>query len=131
MIVAPGYFRLMRIPLLDGRDFTEQDDSKAQPVLIATAAFAKRYFDGRDPIGRKVRLSGLRGGAWFTVVGLVRDSMLIHPGESPLPSFYVPFEQMFFRVQQLCLHPRRGRPELHPQGDPAGNRGARPGHRDL
>jgi predicted permease len=97
MIVAPGYFRLMRIPLLAGRDFTEQDDSKGQPVLIATEAFAKRYFDGREPIGRRVRLGGLHGGSWFTVVGVVRDSMLIHPGESPLPSFYVPFEQMFFR----------------------------------
>ena len=66
-VAAPGYFDLMRIPLLDGRDFNERDDRKSQPVMIVNQKFAKRFFHGGNPIGRKV----YGWGRWFTIVGLV------------------------------------------------------------
>jgi predicted permease len=91
-IVAPGYFRLMRIPLLEGRDFTERDDLKTEPVIIVNQTFARKYFDNRDPIGRKVRVSG----KWSTVIGMVKDSRYRNPGEEPTPFFYGSFGQMFW-----------------------------------
>ncbi len=90
-IVAPGYFPLMRIPLLEGRDFTERDDLKTERVIIVNQAFARKYFDNRDPIGRRVRVSG----KWSTVIGMVKDSKYRNPGEEPAPFFYGSFGQMF------------------------------------
>ncbi len=87
--VAPGYFEVMRIPLLDGRDFTEQDDNKSRPVMIVNEAFVRRYFAGQNPIGRKVRVYGKD----VTVVGLVKDTKVEKPNEPLRPYFYTPFRQ--------------------------------------
>jgi putative ABC transport system permease protein len=91
-IVAPGYFSLLHIPLLAGRDFTEQDDSNTLPVIIINQTFAKKYFAGKDPIGRRVRVSD----TWATVVGIVRDSKYRNPSEGPTPFFYGPFRQIYY-----------------------------------
>ncbi|HZT29638.1 MAG TPA: ABC transporter permease [Bryobacteraceae bacterium] len=93
-LVAPGYFSLMRIPLVAGRDFTDQDDADARPVLIVNEAFARRFFQGRDPIGRQVRIEGCCGRPW-SVIGVVQNSKQNNPAEAPFPYFYAPFQQMF------------------------------------
>ena len=88
-IVAPDYFAVMRIPLLAGRDFRDSDDSKAAPVIIVNQAFARRYFHSEMVTGRRVRVYD----KWMTVVGLARDSKYFSPAESPLPHFYLSFQQ--------------------------------------
>lgn len=88
-LVAPGYFAMLRIPLLEGRDFTEQDDLNTAPVTIVNEPFARRYFAGRNPVGRKIRFWG----KWFTIVGLVKASKYYTLSEPPRPYFYVPFRQ--------------------------------------
>jgi predicted permease len=88
--IAPGYFDVLRIPLLEGRDFTEQDDVNTAPVAIVNEPFARRYFAGRNPVGRKIH--GL--GKWLTVVGLVKGSKYYLVTEPPRPYFYVPFRQV-------------------------------------
>ena len=92
-VVAPGYFKVLGIPLLLGRDFTEQDDlsKAAKPAMIVNETFARRYFGGGYPIGRKVH--GWTD--WFTVVGVVKDSKYHTPNETPQPYFYVPFKQVY------------------------------------
>ena len=101
-VVSPGYFRLMRIPLLEGRDFTEQDDDKRTPVMIVNQTFVNRFFGGRDPIGRKVN----GWGEWFTVVGEVKDSKYNNLTESQLPFFYVPFRQVYRADMGLAFYIR-------------------------
>ncbi len=101
-VVAPGYFKLMGIPLIDGRDFTEQDDLDKPRVIIVNQTFAKRYFDGQDPIGRMVRVSGKLS----TVVGLVKDSKYRNLPEGPTPFFYGPFRQIFFSGHSNFLYIR-------------------------
>ncbi|MBI4876111.1 MAG: ABC transporter permease [Acidobacteria bacterium] len=96
-LVAPGYFGLMRIPLLNGRDFTARDDANAPPVMIVNQAFARRFFAGRDPVGRKVRAFG----KWLTVAGLVQDSKYYDVTEKPRPFFYAPFQQFGASLQGL------------------------------
>lgn len=91
-IVAPGYFRLMRIPLLEGRDFTERDDLSAERVIVVNQTFAQKYFDGRNPVGRRVRVSG----NWCTVIGMAGDSKYRTPAEGSTPAFYGSFGQMFW-----------------------------------
>jgi predicted permease len=101
-VISPGYLSLMRIPLVDGRDFTEHDDEKTNPVMIVNQTFAKRFFAGRNPIGRRVR----GWGEWFTVVGVAQDSKYHYPGEAPLPYFYVPFRQIYRADMQLAFYVR-------------------------
>ena len=89
--VPPGYFSLLGIRLLEGRDFTERDARGAPMAIIVNETFANRFFHGRDPIGRKVGLEGDTA----TVVGLVKDSKYHTPIEGPTPFFYIPFRQWF------------------------------------
>jgi predicted permease len=89
--VPPGYFDLLGIRMLEGRDFTERDSAGAPGVIIVNQTFATRFFNGRSPIGRKVHYEGNQA----TVVGLVRDSKYHTPIEGPTPFFYIPFRQWF------------------------------------
>ncbi len=89
--VPPGYFGLLGIRLLDGRDFSEADTAEAPTVIVVNETFAGRFFGGRSPLGRTVRL----GARPATVVGVVKDSKYHSPVEGPMPFFYVPFRQWF------------------------------------
>jgi predicted permease len=89
--VPPGYFNLLGIRMLEGRDFTERDSAEAPRVIIVNETFANRFLHGGNPIGRKVHY----GGRWATVVGLVKDSKYHTPIEGPTPFFYAPFHQWF------------------------------------
>jgi len=71
-IVSPGYLRLMEIPLLAGRAFTDADASPAsQRVVLISKSMAERFWPGRDPIGEHVKPRWLND--WWTVVGVVGD----------------------------------------------------------
>jgi len=87
----PGYFDLLHIPLLEGRDFAESDDETKPLVIIVNQTFARRSFRGADPIGRSVKF----GGTSATVIGMVKDSKYHVLTEAPIPFFYVPFRQWF------------------------------------
>jgi predicted permease len=103
-VVAPGYFKVVGIPLLDGRDFTERDDlsEPVKRVMIVNETFAHRYFGGGYPIGRKVH----GWGEWFTVVGVVKDSKYHTPNESPQPYFYVAFKQVYRADLNVAIYVR-------------------------
>ena len=122
--VPPGYFNLLGIRMLEGRDFTERDAAEAPMVIIVNETFANRFFHGRNPIGRKVRCEGHQA----TVVGLVKDSKYHTPIEGPTPFFYIPFRPMVrARSQFFGLHQDRRRPAADdPRAAPGGS-GAQPG----
>ena len=90
-LVPPGYFGLLEIPLLEGRDFTEADDTKAERVMIVNQSFVRRFYGGGPALGRKVRLD--RGER--TIVGVVKDSKYHKQTEGRTPYFYMPFRQYF------------------------------------
>jgi predicted permease len=69
--VTPGYFELMRIPLLRGRAFEPSDGEGTAPVVLVSAATAARYWPGEDPVGKQVRV--VWDADWRTVVGVVAD----------------------------------------------------------
>jgi hypothetical protein len=75
-VVMPGYFRTLRIPLIEGRDFSERDTSlSADPVIVVSQAFARATWPGERAVGRRVRLArrGQRNEPWREVVGVVGD----------------------------------------------------------
>jgi predicted permease len=87
--VWPGYFDLMRIGLIEGRDFSDRDEAQALPVVIVNEAFAKRFFGGQELVGRKLRL----GGGERTVIAVVKDIKYHSLSESPQPFLYLPMQQ--------------------------------------
>jgi predicted permease len=90
-LVSPGYFELMKIPLMEGRDFDLQDDATSQKVMIVNQEFVRRFAANRSVIGRKVH----GWGEWFTIVGIAKDSKYHRVTESPQPYFYIPIRQIF------------------------------------
>jgi putative ABC transport system permease protein len=88
--VSPGYFDVLRMPLLAGRGFKPEDNENAPRVMIVNESFARRFFAGRDPVGRRVLLFGKP----FTIVGMVKDSKYFSLAEAPQPYFYMSFDQV-------------------------------------
>jgi predicted permease len=101
-VIAPGYFSLLRIPLVLGRDFTAHDDEKSAQVMIVSQAFVERFFGGRYPIGQRVN----GWGRWFDVVGVVKDSKYEALDEGAKPYFYVPFRQVLREDMGIRLYVR-------------------------
>ncbi|HEY7113901.1 MAG TPA: ABC transporter permease [Thermoanaerobaculia bacterium] len=92
--VTVGYFDTMGIPLERGRAFTPQDAEASEPIAIASASLARRYFADEDPIGRRVRLATRTGqGPWLRIVGIVRDVKTQALDVSERPLLYRPMAQ--------------------------------------
>jgi predicted permease len=104
-VVSSGYLPLMHIPVVEGRNFTEQDNENAPAVMIVNEAFVRRFFAGRDPIGHRIH----GWGSWFRVVGVAKDSKYHYLGESTPPYFYVPFRQVFREDMNLAFYMRTQR----------------------
>jgi predicted permease len=88
--VSPGYFDLLKVPLLAGRDFRPEDNEEAPRVMIVNESFSRRFFGGGDPVGRRVQVSGEP----FTIVGMVKDTKYLSLAEAPQPYFYLSFDQV-------------------------------------
>jgi putative ABC transport system permease protein len=68
--VSPSYFQVLAIPLISGRLFDDHDDVQ-QPVAVVSEAFVRRYGDGHDIIGRRIKVSVVDPALWVTIVGIV------------------------------------------------------------
>ena len=91
--VSPGWADAMKIPFIDGRDFRPVDTCPG--AAIVNQAFAKRYFESADPVGKlfdKVDGDGTR--TRFQVVGWVRDARYRNMREPITPTAYVPIRSI-------------------------------------
>jgi len=70
-IISAGYFRLMKIPLLRGREFTQADSTGNPPVAVLSASTAQRFWPSQDAVGKHIRFADRA--EWITVVGVVGD----------------------------------------------------------
>jgi putative ABC transport system permease protein len=84
-IATPGYFESLRIPLLRGRLFREGESPT--PVLVGEGLARRLWPDGRDPVGRLIRLGSNRP---MRVVGVVGDVRQLALTEDPAPTAYLP-----------------------------------------
>jgi putative ABC transport system permease protein len=89
---GPGYFRTLRIPLLAGRAFSEQDRQGAPQVTVVNQAFARQFFLDQNVIGKHVR-AGLRTGPWREIIGIVGNVKQLGLDHPELPETYVPYLQ--------------------------------------
>jgi len=93
-IVNGAYFSALRIPLVEGRTFTDADRRDAQPVAIVSRSFADRAWHGSDPVGRRFTWGPpAADNPWITVIGVVGDVRLARTIE-PTPHAYFAFTQV-------------------------------------
>jgi predicted permease len=99
-VVGPDFFRTLGVPVIRGRAFTEQDDATAPGVAIASEDAARRLWPGQNPMGKRLRLHGMKpadfGSGWRTVVGIARDTHLRTLRDAS-PIVYVPSLQYFWQ----------------------------------
>ncbi len=87
--VGPGYFETMGIPLR-GRDFRMDENKIENRVAVVNETFARRFYPGRDAIGKRFNFGG-PGKPWWEIVGVVPDGKYTSLGEDPKPALYRPF----------------------------------------
>lgn len=90
-IASPGYFAAVGTPVLQGRVFADTDTATSLPVAIVSAAMARKFWPGQNPIGRQVGVP-IRPYD-MTVVGVVADVKHVSLREEPAPEIYVPYTQ--------------------------------------
>lgn len=76
--IAPNFFEVVGIPIVEGRGFRATDDAGAEPVIILTERASRNAFGSTNVIGRRVRF-GENDGVWRTVVGVAADAYPIDP----------------------------------------------------
>ena len=99
-IVGPGYLETLRTPLLSGREFTAQDTAATLPVAIVNQAFIDRYWPGKDPIGKHIKV-------WqqtYTVVGVAANGKYRRLTYGAAPLMLTPLMQRYQNL--VILHVR-------------------------
>jgi predicted permease len=91
--VAPGFFRVLGIPLLAGREFTRADTMSTPKVAIVNERFLKKFGLGRDAVGKRIGLGGAGAPLDIEIVGIAQDAKYDRvKGDIP-PQFYLPYRQ--------------------------------------
>lgn len=90
MSTGPEFFSTMRIPVLSGRLYERRDTEPAPPVLVVNQAFARRYFPGEDPVGRRIRFTYSDSNPFLTIVGVVGDTAQVDLAAPHPPLIYGP-----------------------------------------
>ncbi|MFZ0273750.1 MAG: ABC transporter permease [Acidobacteriaceae bacterium] len=95
-LAMPGYFETMRIPLMAGRVFGEQDGLKGAPTIIINQAFAKKYFPGENPLGHHIQVrlgDDVFDQSVREVVGVVGSTKLKGLTADAQPGYFLPYAQ--------------------------------------
>jgi predicted permease len=98
-VVDPGYWDVLRTPIVRGRAFDASDTDASPRVAIVNETMARQYWPDQDPIGRTIRMADSpdpNGPLTLTleVIGVARDGKYWQLGEPPRPFIYRPFSQV-------------------------------------
>ena len=111
-VVTPGYFQTIGLPILEGRDFTDQD-SKEPLVTIVDAAIARQYWPNQSAVGKRVRYGPPDyNEPWHTIVGVVgeiRNQTLREYGNH---SVYLPYREFPSAIDSYIVRTRPGTPNV-------------------
>jgi predicted permease len=103
-IVSPEYFRTMRINVINGREFLDDDLKHGALVAIVNETFARRFWGAPDnAVGKRLKIGGAAA-PWRTVVGVARDIKYLTLTEAASPYFYLPLTQSY--RSDMTLHVR-------------------------
>ncbi|HKV99747.1 MAG TPA: ABC transporter permease [Vicinamibacterales bacterium] len=89
-VAMPGYFKTLRVPLVEGRDFALTDTESAPPVAIIDEMIAKRHWPGESAVGKRIAPFGPpRGDNWTTVIGVAAHVHAKGPRQDTEPLVYL------------------------------------------
>ncbi|HUJ30760.1 MAG TPA: ABC transporter permease [Candidatus Acidoferrum sp.] len=92
--ISPSYFGAMRVPVMDGREFTEQDRDNAPAVAIVSQKLARVYWPNESALGKRIQIGNpALQGPWLTIVGIAGDVLYDWTDQRPEAAVYVPFAQ--------------------------------------
>ena len=100
-----GYFSTMGIPILKGRDFSQDDREGAAPVAIINDTMAGQYWPGQDPLGKRLQVPGQK--EFRQIVGIVKTTNYRTLGEPPQSCVYVPLWQNYSESMVLYVRTER------------------------
>jgi predicted permease len=108
-IVRPGYFGVMGIPLIRGRDFGKQDLPNTPTSAVVSEEFVRRYLAGEDPIGQRFRNESANSTApWSTIVGVVGSIREDGIDQPPQAHVYFSVEQLDFFAGRIIFRAHTG-----------------------
>ncbi len=90
--ISSDYFRVLNIPVIKGREFTPQDNETAQRTVIISESLANKFFQGEDPIGKRIKPDD-PSNPWFSIVGVVGDVKHWGLDRKPEPTLYFTYHQ--------------------------------------
>jgi putative ABC transport system permease protein len=114
-IVSPSYFRMLGVPVLQGRAFTDADATNAPPVAIVDEEFVRRYLKGRTAIGTRVAVNAMvqpPQAVLREIVGVVTHIKERPDEPEAQPQLYVPIAQNTWVLATLVVQPASGRAEM-------------------
>jgi predicted permease len=91
-VTTPGYFAALRVPIVQGRDFTERDDTASTPVMIVNEAFANAMFPNGDALGKRA-MSSRDEKVYREIVGIVRNVKYYGASDTARALVWVPYAQ--------------------------------------
>jgi len=93
-MISPDYFSVMKIPVLQGRGFTDGDNAASQPVAIVNESFVRRYFDGQNPFAQQLSIGRSTNDPPRQIVAVVADVKQMGLDKPALPTVFVPVPQL-------------------------------------
>jgi putative ABC transport system permease protein len=96
-MVSEGYFAVLRVPMAEGRNFTEGEVSGARKLAVVNQTFVKKYLGSDNPIGRQVKVAQLAEmedpvkEPVFEIIGVVADLKNQGLQDPPMPEMWVPY----------------------------------------
>lgn len=93
--VTPGFLDSIGVPMIRGRNISDQDTATSQPIAIVNQAFAKRFFPHEDPIGKHFGIDSIEYSGAFQIVGVFADFKINNPREEPRRVFLRPMTQQY------------------------------------
>ena len=93
--VSAQFLDSLGVPIVRGRGFTAHDNAGSPLVAIVNQAFAKKFFPGQDPIGRRIGKDGAQYAGAYEIVGIFSDFVLTNTREAPRPLLLLPNTQRF------------------------------------
>jgi putative ABC transport system permease protein len=102
-VADAGYFGAMGIPLLRGRNFTDAEDAEARHVSLVSESFARNYFPGEDPIGKRIKVFMSQEPAWTEIVGVVGDVRYDSLTAEAEPTVYQPHPELTYEFMTLVI----------------------------
>lgn len=114
MLVDPRYFTALRIPLLQGRVWNKNENTRGDFIAVVNRAFAKRYVSASNALSRQLRIPGLTGKkhyqtasaqstTWRQIIGVVGDARNDGLDRPVVPAIYVPYTAMMLPYVQFLV----------------------------